>query len=383
MWWSKPARRDKPEPSLWVGLSIDTDLLTAVVLRQGTAGTRQFVTAAACAAKGFRGAMVTSIAQASDSVAGLLAAIGNKVSLEHAEYVIALPAVGLQATTSKGSVATQNGEVSSADLTRASTVARAGALPAEHTAVLSEITSIQVDGTEVDDPTGLSGRRLEVEALVLGCPDVVAKNLTMLLARCGIDAARSRYAVACTATARRQFAWDEMEWGAVYIEIGNSCSTAVWIRRGQIRKVVSEPYGDEQITHVLASRLRAPLAASQALKYEAATSTPGVFEVPSLAERLPRIDDEGIARRLVVDELEAILVKLRERIAEPDVRDAQIVLGGAASGYGVIRPIAKTLFGTNMPVRVASGDLVARLLENNRATLELAIASSPMQPNGD
>ena len=102
------------------------------------------------------------------------------------------------------------------------------------------------------NPVGLSGRKLEIQSLMITIPATVLRNLVKAVNQAGYDVARVSYAslaaagVALTPFHRRQ--------GCLLMDVGSSLTNLLVFKEDQLRYVAVIPWGGGQVTQGIADR---------------------------------------------------------------------------------------------------------------------------------
>src|SRR5262249_29115493 len=154
------------EPMI-VGLDIGSSKIAALAVTYDPEGMLTFAEVARVPAEGIRGGVVTSIPEATESIARAVGALEEKLERRIASACVGVGGKPLSGQNVRGAAAiTPRGrEIAHEDVVRAIASARAGLPHGENREILHEIPrAYLVDGQiGVRDPHGMAGYELEVE----------------------------------------------------------------------------------------------------------------------------------------------------------------------------------------------------------------------------
>lgn len=177
--------------------------------------------------------------------------------------------------TSRGVVAVSraDGEISQEDVTRVINAAKAVVIPQNREIVHILPRSFTIDGqNNIKDPVGMSGIRLEVDALIIEGATPFIKNLTKCIEMAGLEIEEmilNNLAVSRFALSQRQ-----KELGSMVLDIGGGTSDLTVFEEGDIIHSDVLPIGSSHISNDLAIGLRTTVDIAERIKsdYGAALS---------------------------------------------------------------------------------------------------------------
>src|SRR5262249_325992 len=150
-----------------VGLDIGSSKIAALAVTYDADGMLTFAEAARVPAEGIRGGVVTSIPEATDSIARAVGALEEKLERRIAGACLSVRGRHLAGQNVRGgaAIAPRGRDIGHEDVVRAIASARSALPRGENREVLHEIPrAYLVDGqVGVRDPHGMSGYELEVE----------------------------------------------------------------------------------------------------------------------------------------------------------------------------------------------------------------------------
>lgn len=274
--------------------------------------------------------------------------------LEKAERIIGLPITNvwvgindphIKCERSKGVVAVSksDGEINEADVSRAIEAARALAVPANYEILHVMPIKFSVDNqNDIKDPIGMSGIRLEVEALIIQGLSTQTKNLTKAIFRTGLDI--EDLVISPLAAAEAVLSPKQKELGVALINIGSSTtSLAVYEERNLLHAAVL-PIGSEYITNDIALGLRCPINLAERIKIEHGHANSSLFEkddeidISDLVKEEDINDDISIVSKKYITEIiearvEEILEKIDKELQKID-RSGMLPAGAIFTGSG-------------------------------------------------
>lgn len=274
--------------------------------------------------------------------------------LEKAERIIGLPITNvwvgindphIKCEISKGVVAVSksDGEINEADVARAIEAARALAVPVNYEILHVMPIKFSVDNqNDIKDPIGMSGIRLEVEALIIQGLSTQTKNLTKAIFRTGLDI--EDLVISPLAAAEAVLSPKQKELGVALINIGSSTtSLAVYEERNLLHAAVL-PIGSEYITNDIALGLRCPINLAERIKLEHGHANSSLFEkdeeidISDLVKEEDVNDDISVVSKKYIAEIiearvEEIFEKIDKELQKID-RSGMLPAGAIFTGSG-------------------------------------------------
>ena len=284
-------------------------------------------------------------------------------ALEKAERMTGMPIgsawVGIGgshiiAQESKGvvGVARSDGEIREEDVDRAIDAARTVATPTNYEILHVIPKGFTVDGQRgIKDPVGMTGIRLEVDAVIIQGLSSQIKNLTKSVYRTGIDIDDLVFSI--LATSEAVITERQKELGVCVINIGASLTTMVVFEEGDVLHTAVLPIGAEHITSDVAIGLRTSLDVAEGVKLQMGTALPdsvGRKDEVNLME-YGAAEEELVSRRYIAEIIEARVDEIFEKIDEELVRcersgmlpSGVLLTGGGAKLHGMLDVAKKRL----------------------------------------
>jgi cell division protein FtsA len=285
-------------------------------------GRVQIIGATDIASEGMSRGVVKSIDDATSSISALLEKTERLIGVPVSEVFLSISDPFVRCERSKGVVAVgrSNGEITSEEVNRAIEAARALNVPPNHEILHVIPIKYKVDNQEdVRDPLGMSGIRLEVEALIVQGMSSQIKNLTKAVYRTGLNI--NDLVLAPLALGEAILTFKQKELGAVAIGLGASTTTMAVYEEGKLIHAAVIPIGSEHITSDIAIGLRCPINLAERIKVEYGNANSkdfGVKEDIDLSELAKEESLEGeiglISKKYLAEIIEARVEEIFEKI---------------------------------------------------------------------
>lgn len=254
------------------GLDIGSTSIRLVIGQKisGPAGEElQIIGAVSGPTAGVNRGIVNSIEETTSSISAVLEKAERLVGVPINRVWVGINDPHIKCERSKGVVAVgrSDGEISDNDVNRAIEAARALAVPVNYEILHVIPIKFSVDNqSDVKDPIGMNGIRLEVETLIIQGLSTQIKNLTKAIYRTGLEI--EDLVLAPLAAAEAVISSKQKELGVALINLGSSTtSLAVYEERNLIHTAVL-PIGAEHITADVAIGLRCPINLAERVKKE-------------------------------------------------------------------------------------------------------------------
>ncbi len=294
------------------GLDIGTSSIKFVVAeRRG--GKPTIVHAGKVDCHGMRKGAITEMSEASQSIARALVGV-KKVSKAAARNVyisIGTPQAKMQSSRGIVAVSRADAEIFQDDIDRAVRASRAVNLPQNRTIIHTLTKEFIVDGvSDIADPLGLSGSRLEVQSLIIDAFSPHIKNLIRAVEIAGGEV--SGLVFGPLVAARAALSKKQRDLGTALIDIGFGTTGISVYEEGKLVLVAKFPVGAANISNDIAVGLKIPVDAAEEVKLHygyAISRDVGGKEQIELKKFLP--DAKGtVSRRFVAEIIESRLEEI-------------------------------------------------------------------------
>lgn len=284
---------------------------------------------------------------------------------------ISINGTHITAMSSKGVVAvnSHNHEITEADIDRVNEAATVVQLPPNREILQMTPRSYTLDGqTNIKDPLGMSGVRLEVDAHMITALSPNIKNLLKSLEMTQTRA--NRVMVAGLAAARAVVATQQMENGVAVVDFGGTTTQIVVFEEGDLQHVAILPMGSVNITNDLAIGLRTDLEVAEQIKLKyaakvlkAGKSMPKIIEHKHRSETLS-FESKDIAM-IIEARLEEVFEHIDKELKSIDrsgkLPGGVILTGGGANLANISDYTKENL---RLPARIANASSINGMSDN-------------------
>lgn len=358
-----------------VGLDIGTCFVRVVVAKSRPEQSKlQIIGVGRAPSFGLRRGIVVDIEEAAKSISQAVseAERASGVSIESA--LASVSGAHITSKISKGVVAVSraDSEVSHEDVKRAIDAVSAISISPNRQIIHVIPRGFSVDShTDIKDPVGMSGVRLEVDALIVEAAMPFVKNLGKCIAEAGLEVegfVLSPLAASYAALNKRQ-----KELGVLALDLGGGTASMIVFEEGNIMYSSILPVGSAHITNDIAIGLRSDIDLAEKIKLEYGTalvSEIGKKDMVDLVKlgfsesvvvdtkaKVRQVDKLLVPRTHIAEIIEARLCEVFELVnKELKTIDRQgllpagvVLLGGGAKMPGLV-DLAKDIL--NLPVQV-------------------------------
>ena len=277
----------------------------------------QIIGAVSSPTLGVNKGVVNSIEETTSSISACLEKAERLVGVPITNVWVSINDPYVKCERSKGVVAVSksDGEINEADVSRAIEAARALAVPVNYEILHVIPVRFAVDNqTDIKDPIGMSGIRLEVETLIIQGLSTQIKNLTKLIYRTGLEI--NDLVLAPLAAAEAVLTPKQKELGVALVNIGSSTtSIAIYEERNLLHTSIL-PIGSEHITADIAIGLRCPSNLAERIKKEFGSCNPTEIDREEEADIRELVKEEDIN-----DDIETISTHYVAEIIEARVEE--------------------------------------------------------------
>lgn len=281
------------------------------------------------------------------------------------DVILGIPANQIALQPAKGVVAvnSENKEITDEDLQRVMDSAQVMSIPPDRELVNLIPRQFIVDSlSEIQDPRGMMGVRLEVDATLITTSRTLGHNLMRCVERAGLNIRE----IVLQPLAGGQLALtdDELNQGTAYIDIGGGSTTVAFFENGILQQTAVIPVGGDHVTKDLSIILKTTTEAAEQIKYqyghayfEEASDTE-LFEVPVVgADSKDQYSQKYIAEIIGFRLAELFDMVLDElgRMGVQDLPGGIVLTGGMAKLEGIAQ-LARQVMQTR--VRVYTPDYI-------------------------
>lgn len=319
--------------------------------------------------RGIRKGQIVDIEEAAGSVVEAVEAAERMAgyNLDHAFVTIGGAHIESQNSHGVVAVADPSGEIDSADVERVIEAARAISLPEAREIIHVLPREYKVDGeTQVKDPEGMSGVRLETETHLITGSSTAIKNIHKCLSEAGINVDGTVFSgLAASFSALTE---TEKELGVVLVDIGGGTTSVAVFLEGALVYSFVLPIGGRNVTNDIAAGLRISLDAAERLKIslsekssdedELSLSSLGIDEPDRKVSKKTLVD--GIIRPRLNEIFTMVGIGLKEAEVVGKTPSGIVVTGGGALSIGAVEGARRML---SLPAKLSGPVGVSGLID--------------------
>ena len=308
---------------------------------------------------GIKKGIITNIDQASRSIKRAVSD-AKKVSGTHYEDVIvSISGAYAKSVNSYGVVNVPSKDISLEEINRVLKMADHNAnIPHEYERLHVLPYNFKVDEhSNIDDPLGMNGSRLEVDVHIITVLKSSLNNLKKSLKSANIDA--TNIVLSGYASSIAVLNEDEQELGVAVIDMGGTTTDIIVHLGHSVRYNDFIGVGSANITNDLSMALHTPIAAAEELKIKYGSllsNDPAVIQIPSIGDENANNEVSlEVAKSVIFARVEETLMLIAQNLKDSDYLDklgAGIVLTGGMTKIEGVREMANHIF-SNLPVRIA------------------------------
>lgn len=257
----------------------------------------------------------------------------------------------IRGLNSSGMVAIKDREVSAADVARVIETAKAINLSTDQRLLVVQSQEFLIDGQDVKEPIGMSGKRLEAKVHIVAGAQSAAENIIKCVRRCGLEV--DQLMLNPLASSLAVLSDDEKELGVALVDIGAGTTDVAIFSGGAIRYTAVIPIAGDLITSDIAMALRTPTKNAEDIKlrYGCAKqllADPHVqMDVLSLGDRGLRVFGQQALSGVIEPRVEEIFELVQQVIRESgydEVLSSGVVLTGGSSVMSGMLELGEDIF---------------------------------------
>ena len=257
----------------------------------------------------------------------------------------------IRGMNSSGTWAIKDKEVTQSDVLRVVDTATAINISTDQKLLLVAPQEFLIDGQDVKEPIGMSGKRLEAKVHIVTGAQSAAENIVKCVRRCGLEV--DQLMLHPLASSLAVLTDDERELGVVCVDIGAGTTDVAVFAGGAIRHTAVIPIAGDLITSDIAMALRTPTAEAEDIKIEHGCAKQlladpdAQIEVPGVGDRGPRPLSKQALAGVIEPRVEEIFSLVHQVVRDSgyeELLSSGIVLtGGSAVMPGMVE-LAEDIF---------------------------------------
>lgn len=250
------------------GIDVGSSKITTLVAQHNLDEDKiNLVGVAQVPSRGVRKGQIVDIEEAAGSVVEAVERAERMAGYSLDRAFVTIGGGHIESKNSHGVVAvgSPDGEITSNDVERVIDAARAISLPQAREVLHVLPREYKVDGeTQVKDPQGMSGVRLEVETHIITGSVTAVKNIQKCVSEVGVEVAGLVFSGLAASFA--SVSDTEKELGVVLVDIGGGTTSITVFIEGAIAYSSVLPIGGKNVTNDIAAGLRVSLDSAEKIK---------------------------------------------------------------------------------------------------------------------
>jgi cell division protein FtsA len=345
-----------PRASMLAALDIGASKITCFIGSVGQGpGPLRVAGVGTQAARGVRNGAIVDLDAAERAVRAAVSQAERMAETTVSEVVVSVSGFGVRAEQANGEISVHNVEIGVKERRRVVGSALQHVRLDGRSILHVTPSFFVVDGQRVRDPRGMFGKRLGVAITVVTVPTPQWRNIVLCVERAMYTISGS--VAAPYAAALGALAEDDLDLGALVVDMGARSTTAALFQAGALLHVDAVPIGSDHVTHDIAHCLGTSASAAERLKIVHGSAIASLNEdnlmidVPRMGENGLIIGDQaarsmltGIVRPRVEETLELLRDRLRAGGLDKLNAGRRIVLTGGGSQLNGVRELAARVF---------------------------------------
>lgn len=345
---------------IYVSLDIGTTSIK-VVVAEFVNGQMNIIGVGNEKSEGLSRGIIVDIDQTVDSIKKAIKQAEEKANIDIRNVIVGIPANNVKIEPCHGMIAVSgdNREITEIDVENVMAAAMVKSVPPEREIIAVIPEEFVVDGfSEIRDPRGMIGVRLEMHATMITGPKTILHNTKRCVEKAGLqidEVVLQPLAISSAAMTK-----EEAKFGTILIDLGGGQSTAAVMHDNQLKFTFVDPEGGEYVSKDISVILNTSFDNAERIKREYGfalpeeTSPDEYFPVDVIGKNEPvRIDEQYLSEIIEARQLQ-IFDKIKAELDAVGARELPggiVITGGAAALPGLIE-LAKDVFEINVNLYV-------------------------------
>ncbi len=347
-----------------VSLDIGTSKVRAIIGEMSN-GTINIIGVGSADSEGIRKGSIVDIDLTVQSIRKAIDHAERMVGIQISEVYVGIAGnhIALQASHGVVAVSNPDREIGEEDIDRVLQASRVIALPPEREIIDVVPKQFVVDGLDgIQDPRGMIGVRLEVEATIITGAKTAIHNLLRCVEKAGVKV--SGLILMSLAAGQLALSRDEKSMGTVLVDIGAGATTIAVFDQGNLVATSTLPIGGEYITNDISIGLRTQtdIAEKIKLKFGCAVvedaAADQIFKVSRIGSNADKEFSQLDLANIIEPRVQEIFALIRaevERLGVNEIAGGYVLTGGTVSMPGTLTVAQAVL---DSPVRIAVPDFI-------------------------
>jgi len=347
-----------------VSLDIGTSKVRAIIGEMNN-GTFNIIGVGSADSEGIRKGAIVDIDQTVQSIRNAVDHAERMVGIQISEVFVGISGnhIGLQSSHGVVAVSNEDREIGDEDIERVLKAAEVIALPPEREIIDVVAKQYVVDGLEgIQDPRGMIGVRLEVEATIITGAKTAIHNLLRCVEKADLKV--KDLVLMSLAAGQLALSKDEKTMGSILVDIGAGATTIAVFQNGAMIATSTLPIGGEFVTNDIAYGLRTLTDQAERVKlkfgcaYGPDAEEDQVFKVIRIGSNVEKEFSQLDLAAIIEPRVQEIFQMVRQevkRLGYSEMPGGYILTGGTVCMAGVLKVAQAELEAT---VRIAVPDFI-------------------------
>ena len=319
--------------------------------------------------EGIKKGVIVDLSAAAQAITRSVEKAEQTSGVEITGAVVSLAGAHVSSINSRGVAGVSGKAIDEVDVDRALDAARAVAIPHNREVIHVIQRGFSVDGQDgIQQPLGMHGYRLEVEAHIITAAQATVENLRQSVGAAGVDVLE--FVLNSLASGDVVLSDTERQMGVAVCDIGGGTTDLALYVDGNVWHTMVLAVGGSHITNDIAHGLRLPVSQAEEIKKQygyALKSGVGAeeyFKIQPFGEDQPaEINRQDLAHIIEarVGEIFSLIQQEIKRSGYDGLLPAGMVLTGGTSALPGIRQLASEALG--MPVRTSQPENLVGLVD--------------------
>ena len=352
-----------------VGLDVGTSKICVVVGEIKQDANLDVIGIGTTESHGLRKGVVVSLDKTVEGINKAVEEAELMAGIEISQVFIGISGNHIKGFNSRGVIGISKQEILKEDIDRVISAAHPAGMPGDSEIIHVLPQEYKVDDHEgIMDPTGMRGRRLEVNAHIVTGSCTAIQNIMTCVHRAGLNVAGK--VLVQKANAEAVLTSDEKEMGVALVDIGAGTTNIAIYERGSLWHTAVVPVGGYNFTNDIAIGLRTPIPDSEKIKkkYGCVLSSyideDAMFEATGVGSPKVRMVPQHTLVEILQPRSEELFLLVHQEITKAgyeSVINAGLVITGGSSLLTGIPEIAELEF--DLPARLGKPTGIGGLVD--------------------
>lgn len=342
-----------------LGIDIGSTQICAVMVEHDSNNSVKVIGMGTIKSQGLKKGSITNIELASNSIKTVVSDVVRIAGAKFDKVIVSISGKDAKNIDCKDVINIPEKEVTIKQIERAISSAEYKVkVPHDYEILHTLPYNFKIDEQDnIEDPLGMNGTRLEVQAHIIAVQKSAIMNLRKAIQKAGLKA--DNIVLSGYASAIATLNEDEKSLGTVLIDLGGSSCNMVIHSGNSIRYNDFLPVGSLNITTDISTVLHTPPSVAEEIKIKYGTlkaKNNELIVLPDLGDENSSHEvDINVIIKVIYIRVEEMLMILAKMLSESGYKDyaaAGIVLTGGMAKLDGLKELATAIF-DNMPVRIA------------------------------